>query len=203
MNCPFKKPSQFLHFKVGALNSEHPIAPYHLRNEHSRRRKLLHTRAFRDILIFCRRFVHLNINTFKIAENPLNFRSHIAPIKSAVARAEWRQGDRTNLVFLNYTPQIFQAFDNPFELGGLPPMLFGWEIDDPVWAFEGAVFRHKHMPDFDVLALAGVVVSKEIGWECLFEHQGDALAHDADGIDGIHQRLDFGFEEVALNKAHD
>jgi hypothetical protein len=81
-------------------------------------------------------------------------------------------------------------------------MLFGREIDDPVWAFEGAVFRYEHAPDFHVLAFAGVFISPKIRGKGLFEHQGDTLAHDADGIDRIHERLDVGFEEIALNKPH-
>src|ERR1700683_3941845 len=104
MNCPLKKPPQFLDLQVGALDSEYPITPDHLSDEHSRRRKLLHAGVFRYILIFLRRLVDLNINPFKITENALNLGAHIVPIEATVARAEWRQSDRTNLVFPNNSP---------------------------------------------------------------------------------------------------
>jgi hypothetical protein len=54
-----------------------------------------------------------------------------------------------------------------------------------------------------VLALAGVLIGPEIRGKSLFEHQGDTFTHDAHGIDRIHERLDVGFEEIALNKSHD
>lgn len=79
--------------EVGALNPEHPIAPDHLGNEHPRRREFLYASAFRDILILCRRFVDLNIDAFKIAENSLYLGAYIVPIKSSVSGAEWRQSD--------------------------------------------------------------------------------------------------------------
>ena len=65
-------------------------------------------------------------------------------------------------------------------------MFLGWKINDPTRTFKGSVFRHEHAANLDVLALAAVLISKEIRWECLLEHQGDALAHDAEGMNRIH-----------------
>src|SRR5580704_19018813 len=113
MNRPLKKPPQLLHLEVGAFNSEHPIATDHLGDQHSRGCEFLHTCALRDVLIFRRWFVDVDINRFKISEDALYFGPHIMPIKSAISRAERRQSNRTNLVFLKDAPKIFQAFYDP------------------------------------------------------------------------------------------
>jgi hypothetical protein len=36
--------------------------------------------------------------------------------------------------------------------------------------------------------------------ECFLEHQGNALAHHAHGVDGVDQRLRTGFQQIALGE---
>ena len=44
---------------------------------------------------------------------------------------------------MNHSLQIAQALGNPLQLGGLPPMLLGWEIGDPLRATKGSGFRPR------------------------------------------------------------
>ena len=81
-------------------------------------------------------------------------------------------------------------------------MLLRGEIDDPPRAAKRSGFRDKHPANLDLMAFASFFVSKEVGRECLFEHQGNSLAHHSDRIDRIHQRFSRRFEKIALNKCH-
>jgi hypothetical protein len=46
-----------------------------------------------------------------------------------------------------------------------------------------------------------LVVGEQVG-EGLLELQGDALAHDPDGVDGVHERVGVSLEKVALGVDH-
>jgi hypothetical protein len=106
------------------------------------------------------------------------------------------------MFLLDHPPQIAQTFGNPLQPGGLPPMFFRGEINDPPRAAKGAGFRDKHPANPDLMPFASIFVSKEVGRECLFEHQSDSLAHHTHRVDGVHQRLNRRFEKIALDESH-
>jgi hypothetical protein len=56
---------------------------------------------------------------------------------------------------------------------------------------------HEHAAEVDHDLLAGPPVRRVVLRERLLELQGEALAHDADRVDGVDQRVDVGAEEVA------
>ena len=98
MDRPPEEPSEFLHLQIGALNSEDPIAPNHLRHERHRRSQLFHAGPPGDILLFRRRFEDKNFDSLEIAQNALHLGSHFAPIDPPITEglraAGFMEGER-------------------------------------------------------------------------------------------------------------
>ena len=72
-----------------------------------------------------------------------------------------------------------------------------WEVHDPARLGQLAVVEHEHLPEDDLLALAGLLIGLEVAREGILELQRDALAHDPDRVDGVHQHIHIGVEQIA------
>ncbi len=81
-------------------------------------------------------------------------------------------------------------------------MLFGREVDDPARSGQAMCLGYEHLSGSYFLGLAGCCICKEVFLVLILEHQRDALAHHADRVDGVHQRLGTGFQQVALYELH-
>ena len=80
-------------------------------------------------------------------------------------------------------------------------MFLGWKIDDPLGAVQLHAGLHEHPADLHLARFAGGLVGREVRAEALLEHEGDALAHDADGVHRVDERVDAGVEQVALGES--
>jgi len=101
-------------------------------------------------------------------------------------------------MLLNKPAQIGQAVNNPRHLRFCAPMLFGGEVDNPARAHQLAGLGNKHAAGLHLASLAGFGVGLHVSGKALLEHQGNALAHDTNGIHRVHQCLDICFQQVAL-----
>ena len=84
----------------------------------------------------------------------------------------------------------------------MPPVLLGREIDNPARAVEFHTGHDEHFTDAHFARRASRRISLEVFREPFLEHQGDALAHDADGVDRVHQSFHASVEEIALGEFH-
>src|SRR5580698_285250 len=105
-------------------------------------------------------------------------------------------------MLLDNLAKVPKPFNNPFQLGGLPPMFLGWKVDNPARSGEGPILRHEHLADLDFLVFAGILIGAEVLRKRLFKHQSDPFAHHAYRIHGIHQRFGRGVEKITLGKFH-
>src|SRR4030088_943299 len=71
---------------------------------------------------------------------------------------------------------------------------------NPFWTDQCLTLGDEHMADLDFLLLTGRLVHLEVLWKRLLEHQGNALSHHTDSVDGVDQRLDLGVEKIAALK---
>ena len=69
-------------------------------------------------------------------------------------------------------------------------MLLRWEIHDPPRAGKFSGFGDEHRSGVYLAGFASLCIQAEVALETLFEHQGNAFAHDADGVHCVDQRLD-------------
>jgi hypothetical protein len=76
-------------------------------------------------------------------------------------------------------------------------MLLGGEIDDELGAHQIAGAMHEHPAGLHLVMLARQPVFFVVLGESLFELERDALAHDANTIDGVHQSVRLGFEQIS------
>ncbi len=76
-------------------------------------------------------------------------------------------------------------------------MLLGGKVDDPLRPIHVAAVGHEHPTDLDVAALAGDGIGLEVLRERLLEHERDALAHHANGVDGVDQGVGVCLEQIA------
>ena len=76
-------------------------------------------------------------------------------------------------------------------------MLFGRKIHDPARPQQLTRLGNKHLAGDDITLFARLGIGAHIGREPLLEHQGDPLAHDTDGVDGIHQCFHRSIQQIA------
>ncbi len=66
-------------------------------------------------------------------------------------------------------------------------------------ASQSPQIEYLHFTKLHLASLASLLVDAKHLWIGLLESQGDAFAHDAHGIDGIHQRFDGRFKQVTFS----
>jgi hypothetical protein len=76
-------------------------------------------------------------------------------------------------------------------------MTLRWKIDDELRFDEASIAR------YDVPALAGRLVGFRVGGPFALELERDALAHNADRVDGVHYRVDALLQQVARRDLED
>src|SRR5437867_3314196 len=124
------------------------------------------------------------------------------PIEPTVPRAQRRQCNRADAEFTNNPDQILKPVAYPLQLGGIPPMLLGREVDDPARSVIPGPLRHQHLPNMDFAPTGGVLVGLRAVGECFLEHERDALAHHTLLIDGVDEGFCGRFEQVALRESN-
>src|SRR5665213_4116140 len=72
------------------------------------------------------------------------------------------------------------------------------KIDDVFGLYESAVVEHEHLARSDLFPFAGGLVGLVIRRPFAPELQGNAFAHNADGVYGIDDRVDALFQQVTL-----
>ena len=77
-------------------------------------------------------------------------------------------------------------------------MLFGGKIDDEARIQHVPAFKDIHPPNDHLARMAGSAVGREHVRVFLLELQGDAFAHDAFGVHGVHQGFNIGFQQIAF-----
>ena len=81
--------------------------------------------------------------------------------------------------------ELLQALLDVLWLGGTPPVLLSGEVQNPlVWRLV-----QPERPNSKSAQLTQAAVLRIHIWECRLEIFGDALAHDAHGIDRVDERL--------------
>lgn len=76
-------------------------------------------------------------------------------------------------------------------------MPLGREVDDKDRVAAPPTRHDQHMPRHNLTGLAGTLVDAIIFGVATLELERNPLAHHANAVHGIYQRLDIGFEEVA------
>ena len=80
----------------------------------------------------------------------------------------------------------------------MTPVFLRGEIDDPPRPIEFHPGGDEHLPDLHFPGFAGRRILSEVFRKLLLEHQGDAFAHDPDGVHGVHDRVHAGFQQIAF-----
>jgi hypothetical protein len=73
-------------------------------------------------------------------------------------------------------------------------MLLGGKVDDPARADQFVDFSDEHGASYDSARTARCFVLAKVIGKALLEQQGDALAHDANGVHSIYKGFRIGFE---------
>ena len=68
------------------------------------------------------------------------------------------------------------------------PVALGGEVDYEAWAAQLGCLEDEHVPGLELVVAAGSLVGAVVLGQAA-ELQGDALAHDADGVDRVDERL--------------
>jgi hypothetical protein len=76
-------------------------------------------------------------------------------------------------------------------------MVLGREVDDRAWTRQLATLEHEHSAELHLTGCARRTVGVVVGGEGASKLQRHALAHDALRVDGVDERVDVGFEQVA------
>src|ERR1700730_2799119 len=71
------------------------------------------------------------------------------------------------------------------------------KINDELRFDEASIVEHEHFARHHFPALAGRLVGFRIGGPFALELERDALAHNADRVDGVHYRVDALLQQVA------
>ncbi len=150
-------------------------------------------------MVFIRGLKNQNVDV-KPSQRCLDLDANVSPGKLAVARSKRGDGHGLDLVLDQELPEILQALGDPFHARVAPPVLFGGEVDDPAGTVQFVRLCNEHLASPDFARLASRCVQAKVVLEPLFEHQRDALAHDADGVDRVDQRLGVSLQEVALRE---
>lgn len=129
--------------------------------------------------------------------------ANFVPTEATVAAAERRKGNGADAFFGEDAAEVQQSCLDPGKLGGMAPVLLGGEVDEPLGAVEGSAFCkcHEHLADVNFVSLDGGGVGQEVVGEGFFEHEGEALAHYADSVDGVDEGFGGGVEEVSFQEA--
>jgi hypothetical protein len=117
-----------------------------------------------------------------------------------LAASEWRHREGLDTPVLDSGRQVLETGDNVTEPRYGPPVILGWEVEDPR--------PHELLPEVGLAELdltspaAGDVVLVHL-WEPLLEAEGDSLAHDTHGVHRVRKCLGVRFEDVSLPDAND
>lgn len=122
-------------------------------------------------------------------------RADLLPVEPAQAAAERGDGDGADAVAADDAHEVGEAGVEVFQPGGVAPVPFGGEADDQPWGGLAGVVD-VDPPWLQVPGGAGVLVVAVVGGPGAFELCGEPGAHDADGVDGVDQRVDVGGEQV-------
>ena len=68
------------------------------------------------------------------------------------------------------------------------------EVENELGIDHAAGVENKHVARLNFLALACADIFIEVGGPCTLELQSDALAHEANSIHRVHQRLGVGMQ---------
>ena len=127
----------------------------------------------------------------------------LRPGQSAEAASERRDGDRADGMAAKDAGEVVEAGGDVLDAAAIAPVALGREVDDETGR-PGAGVEDETAPGPDRAARAGLPVGREIGREAALELERQPLAHHADAVDGIDERLAAGGEEVALGEVdHD
>ena len=121
------------------------------------------------------------------------------PGQSAQAASERRDRDGADGAAIEDAGEVVEAGGDVLDAAAVAPVALGREVDDEARE-PGAGVEDEAAPGPDARARAGVPVGLEVGREAMLELEGEALAHDADAVDGIDEGLAAGGEEVALDE---
>jgi len=118
--------------------------------------------------------------------------------ESAQSGAQCRDGDRVDVARAHLFDERHKPGLNVFESAFAAPMPLGREIDDVLRPGEKACFEHEHLARLNLVALARSFVDLEVFGKCLSKLQSDPAAHNTDTIDGVHEGLRVGGQDVAV-----
>src|SRR5439155_16156216 len=122
----------------------------------------------------------------------------IRPAQAAVPATQRRHRDGPDIEPPDLFNQRGQARVDVLQARIVPPVPLGRKVDD--------VFRMDHPPGredlhaswLDLAGAAGALVERKVLRERLLELKSDALSHDPDAVDGVHQGFCVCLEKVAL-----
>lgn len=130
-------------------------------------------------------------------EGPDDQGAHASPIEPAKAAAERGEGDGRAAAGPQAGDERIESCLNPGVLAGVPPVVLGGQVDD-----EAPRLGEGHELDparaQQAVAARGPVGGHEAG-EPAGEGAGQALAHDTDAVDRVHQDGRLGREEIAVD----
>ncbi len=115
---------------------------------------------------------------------------HVRPLQAAQPAADLGHGDARQAPGGVVVAQVVEATGDPFQARLAAPMLLGREVEDvglPLLAGHEQDDTRLQLP-----ALAGRPIGLIALWKAPFERQRQPLAHNALGVDGVHQGVDIG-----------
>jgi len=120
------------------------------------------------------------------------------PRQAPGAAPQRRNGDGVDVVLADDAHEILEAGRDVGVARPAEPLPLGREVDDESRASQRAGWPDLHPPGTAVATLAGLFIRADHLRARLLELQCDALAHDPGAVDGVHERLGVGLQQIAL-----
>jgi hypothetical protein len=124
--------------------------------------------------------------------------SDVTPRQAAVAAAECGDRNRSDPVLRNHLDESVEADAYVVQPGRAAPMLLGRKVDHVPVLAQNAPVEREHVSQLHLVATAGGPVGAVVVGERTLELEGDSLAHHADGVHGVDERLHVGGQQIAV-----
>ena len=142
------------------------------------------------------RLEYKHVQVWNVVQRGFDPRQYVAPVQTAKARSQWRNGNRPNAPIPYFVCQRQQAALNVLNEALVLPVPLGWEVDD-VARREPAGFRNEHLAGADKAGIASGFVGFEVCWVRLLELQGETPTHYPDTVHWIDDGLGIRSEDVS------
>lgn len=121
-------------------------------------------------------------------------RADDAPVQPALAATERWNGERRDPPLVEMRFEVLQPLNDVPEAGNRAPVTFGREVEDVRRTRTPVQIR---LAEPNPASLAALPIVLEHVRESVLELEGDALAHDADGVHRVDEGLSRRLEHVA------